>query len=235
MKYTLLRSVLEALEAYEASQGTDEADLAGFTGWLTRSLHDGVEPPTMAPRTAGITGPDTMPGNAPHVQASRLIFGLYGYAKNYTRRALEGTPLQTIEEFTYLAALMEHGTMTKTAVIQLHTHGKTSGMDIIRRLHTLGLVEEKDNPDDKRSKVVSLTPAGQGLLFQAFGKMNAVSMLVVEPLDPQERMLLLHLLRKLDHFHREINHHKKEDTVGDWMHAHGGAGNPYEGFIAPAQ
>lgn len=202
MNYALLRSVLDALEAYEASQPNGETDLAGFSAWLTR-VHT-APAPAYAPASPN-------PGHSPHVMASRLLAGLYGYAKNYSRRALEGTPLQSIEEFTYLAVLLESGALTKTALINLHTHGKTSGMDIIRRLHVLGLVEETDNPEDKRSKVVSITDLGKITLFQAFGKMNAAALLVVEPLEADEKMLLLHLLRKLDIFHKEMIHHRKDE------------------------
>ena len=56
---------------------------------------------------------------------------MYRYARNYSKKALEKTPLQTIDEFTYLGVLMQ-SPMTKTQLINRHVQEKTTGMAAFR-------------------------------------------------------------------------------------------------------
>ena len=128
---------------------------------------------------------------------------MYRYARNYSKKALEKTPLQTIDEFTYLAALMR-SPMTKTQVINRHVQEKTTGMAVIQRLLKQNWVKQSDNSADARSQIIELTDEGRAVLMGAFSEMLKVSSIVTANLTIAEKVELNRILEKLNIFHRTI-------------------------------
>ena len=79
------------------------------------------------------------------------------------KKALEKTPLQTLEEFTYLATLLQ-SPMTKTQLINQHIQEKTTGMAVIQRLIKQNWVKQSENTADGRSQIVEITAEGRTIL-----------------------------------------------------------------------
>lgn len=131
-----------------------------------------------------------------------LLGMLNKYAKHYSKIALENLPLNTIDEFGYLAHLSTHQKITKTELILRSLDGKTTGTDIIRRLVNQGLAKEIINPKDKRSKLLQITEKGKKIIYQAYVKMGAVSVKVTGNLNKTEKKQLLQILSKLELFHK---------------------------------
>ncbi|MBP9185967.1 MAG: winged helix-turn-helix transcriptional regulator [Bacteroidia bacterium] len=125
------------------------------------------------------------------------------YAKHYSKIVLEPLPLNTIDEFGYLAHLSTHEKITKTNLITQNLDGKTTGTDIIRRLVLNGLAKEVINPTDKRSKLLKITDKGKKTILNAYLKMGAVSKKVTGNLTNKEKAKLLLLLNKLANYHRQ--------------------------------
>lgn len=77
-------------------------------------------------------------------------------------------------DYAVLAALRRAGPPYRMAPNELYTllERSSGGMTkMLKRLESLGLVERVEDPDDKRSKLVHLTPAGiarEGEAFEAF-------------------------------------------------------------------
>jgi hypothetical protein len=67
---------------------------------------------------------------------------MFRFAKQYSKKALENTNLKTIDDFGFLSSLIVAESMTKTELINRHVLEITTGMEIIKRLHTLGFMEE---------------------------------------------------------------------------------------------
>ncbi len=131
-----------------------------------------------------------------------LLGMLNKYAKHYSKIALDYLPLNTIDEFGYLAHLSTHQKITKSELIAQGLDGKTTGTDIIRRLVKNGLAKEIINPKDKRSKLLQITEKGKKIIFQAYVKMSAVSTKVTGNLNKTEKKQLLQLLSKLELYHK---------------------------------
>jgi DNA-binding MarR family transcriptional regulator len=131
-----------------------------------------------------------------------LLGMLNKYAKHYSKIALEHLPLNTIDEFGYLAHLSTHQKITKTELILRSLDGKTTGTDIIRRLVRQGLAKEIINPKDKRSKLLQITEKGKRIIYQAYAKMGAVSIKITGNLNKSEKKQLLQILSKLELFHK---------------------------------
>jgi DNA-binding MarR family transcriptional regulator len=132
-----------------------------------------------------------------------ILLGILNkYAKNYSKIALDNLPLNTIDEFGYLAHLSTHQKITKTELISQGLDGKTTGTDIIRRLVKNGLAKEIINPKDKRSKLLQITEKGKKIIYHAYVKMSAVSLKVTGNLSKAEKKQLLQLLSKLELYHK---------------------------------
>lgn len=206
MKYTLLQNLLPHLEAYENAH-PDQADPRHFAGWLGLRTAEQPAPPT--PRA------EARPAREPeNVAIGRLLVFMNRYLRAYVRKALEGMPLGGVDEFVYLAMLLEYGALTKSDLIQRNRHEKPTGMEIIRRLLALGFVAQTDDPDDRRSKRLSLTPAGMAAFVQASDGMQRVAELLTGDLSAAEKMLLLQLLEKLEDFHQPLVAKVKREGLG---------------------
>ncbi len=139
-----------------------------------------------------------------NVALSQHIAHLYRFAKGYTKIALEDSPLITMDDFLYLGKIMELNTCTKTELIEHNSHEKTSGMEIIKRLLKNGFIDQRNDPDDGRSKQVSITPEGEKEFFAALAGMQKSANLVGGPLSTVEKLHLMHLLKKLYEFHKPL-------------------------------
>lgn len=112
------------------------------------------------------------------------------------RRSIEGTGLHATD-FGVLEALLHKGPLP------VNTLGKklllTSGSitTAVDRLAERGLVERKDDPADRRVRLVALTPRGRRLIEPAFARHAADLEEAASVLSREERATLVALLRKL--------------------------------------
>ena len=201
MDYSLLKQLLEQVEAFEqhqqASPGTP-ADLAHFAAWLHTQT-------ALAPAGKEMNADEMHRSHETvEVQISKLVVFMNRYARVYSRLALAGTPLLTIDDFAYLASLYRAQPLSKTELITRNVHEKASGTEVIKRLLANELIAEQAHTTDRRRKQLTVTPAGHTLLLQVVGRMGQASRLVTGDLNEEERKQLLYLLRRLDKFHLPI-------------------------------
>jgi DNA-binding MarR family transcriptional regulator len=135
------------------------------------------------------------------------------FAEMYTKKALADLPVSNTDEIVYLMILDELGTPRKSDLINQHLSEFSTGVEIIRRLAKAGLVEEFPDADDRRTKRVRLTPAGQQLLCQTYPKMNVVAQIVAGSLTEAEKDILLQILGRLEKRHDEFYHQVKPKTL----------------------
>ena len=195
MKYRLLESLLPHLEAYERAYPQPQSP-QHFAVWLARQTSEESQIATQAA--------DRSAGETDEVAIGKFLVFLNRYVRGYSKKALEGSPLGSMDEFVYLIMLVEHGTLTKSDLIQRNRHEKPTGMEIIRRLIALGFVSQQDATDDRRSKHLRITPAGMAVIGQVNERMDLVTVLLTGDLNPAEKMLLLQLLEKLERFHQVV-------------------------------
>jgi predicted transcriptional regulator len=138
----------------------------------------------------------------------RLFVFMSRYAKFYIKKALEGTPLQTAEDFTALAILLTHDHLSKSELISYNLQEKTSGTEVIRRLIAFGLVRQWDDITDK----------GKELLYEVFEHTNYVGKIITGKLTIAQKFTLQHLLQKLENFHLEHYENKTIQTKADLKH-----------------
>ena len=208
-KYQLARELLTLLEQYESETTVKEPSLMSFSVWLNRHL---------SYPTHGVSGNNSQEDDADESSETiltMLISYLNRYAKHYSKKALEDTPLSTIDEFTFLATLSYQESLTKTELIQTHLLEITSGIEIIKRLSKNGLLESFKDPNDRRSKRVKLTQKGRKVFKEVMGKMDEVAHILAGDLSVKERDQLLPLLYKLNDFHSVIHHQDRKSDLDE--------------------
>ena len=188
------------MEKFEliADHGSYPKDISGFKRWIydqQGELHD----PYKETHWEGKEN-----GRSPESEINTLIVHMNRYAKTYSKSAIFDTAFSTQEEFIYLIILRALGAMTKTELIKRNLQEKPVGMQIIQRLISQGWIQQSSSLQDKRSKVISITPQGIATLENNMVKIRQATKVVTGNLSDMEKMQLIKLLQKLDRFHQAI-------------------------------
>lgn len=211
--YELIHQLLDLVSELEEENQGREVSIRDFTGFLLNKVGD----PAMKNSNSEVRFGES-DGAALDIayqldnNISRLFVFMSRYAKFYIKKAVEGTPLQTAEDFTALAILLTHPHLSKSELISYNLQEKTSGTEVIRRLIAHGLVNQWDDIKDKRSKHIAITYEGKQLLYQVFEHTNYVGKIITGKLTSSEKFTLQYLLQKLEDFHLE--HHEKKTISG---------------------
>jgi DNA-binding MarR family transcriptional regulator len=209
--YQLIHQLIGLVEQLENENRGREVSIQDFTGYLLN---------TVADQNENLTNGEVRFGNNDTAalkiayqldnNIGRLFVFMSRYAKFYIKKALEGTPLQTSEDFTALAILLTHDNLSKGELISHNLQEKTSGTEVIRRLIATGLVREWNDVKDKRSKHIAITDKGKELLYSVFVDMNHVGKMITGKLTIAEKFTLQYILQKLENFHLE---HYQKNTI----------------------
>lgn len=206
----VFKEFVDRFAQYESEVAHPSLD--GFVSWYTKSTHAPIQ-------THIQMGNQDEHANQKVNELDNSIGILLGmlnkYARQYSKVAMDDLPLNTLEEFGYLAQLSSHHELTKTRLIELGKEGKTTGMDIIRRLISHGLAKEVANPEDKRSKLVRITEKGRKVIGTSYMRMGMVSKIVSGNLTLTEKQSLRSLLGKLEHHHQQ-HEHKLMEQLKTW-------------------
>jgi DNA-binding MarR family transcriptional regulator len=210
--YQLIHQLINLVEQLEEENQGQEVSIQDFTGFLLNKVGDAAGGRVNNEVRFGEN--DTTALDIAYQldnNISRLFVFMSRYAKFYIKKALEGTQLQTPEDFTALAILLTHNHLSKSELISHNLQEKTSGTEVIRRLVTSGLVRQWDDTKDKRSKHIAITDKGKELLYQVFVHTNYVGQIITGKLTDAEKFTLQYLLQKLENFHLE--HYEKKTIL----------------------
>jgi MarR family transcriptional regulator, lower aerobic nicotinate degradation pathway regulator len=134
------------------------------------------------------------------------------YALMYTKKALMPLKLSSIDDMIYLIIVNEQGLPRKSDVIHQALSEFPSGIDVIKRLVNMELLEELPDDQDRRSKRLRITEKGLSVMYQAFGLLSQASDAAFGTLTPSEKMLIGGIMQRLDRFHWE---HYKETRAAE--------------------
>lgn len=218
--FEILKVLLTKLEAYEQqSTSKDNLSLEEFYDFIkpNDTLIDDVKNNMLTDKPyQGDNHPLHIENNVDRIISQHILF-LYRYVKFYSKYALEGLQIRTIEEFGFLVTVMHHQSISKSELIKRNVMEKSSGIEIINRLIKNNLLKQYDNPQDKRSQFIALTEKGKMELFKSFEKMNLLGKISAGKLDNSEKEVLAMLLKKLDDFHYHNYMNKDIDKLEDYL------------------
>jgi DNA-binding MarR family transcriptional regulator len=214
--YQLIHQLIHFVEQVEEETPGKEISINDFAGFLLNKVADpAVYNPGSEVRFGDSDGAALERAYQLDNNIGRLFVFMSRYAKSYFKKALDGTPLQTAEDFSALAILNTHKHLSKSELISYNLQEKTSGTEVIRRLIAAGLVREWNDVQDKRSKHIAITVEGKNLLYQVFVDINHVGKMITGNLTTAEKFTLQYLLQKLENFHLELYQKKTILTKAD--------------------
>jgi DNA-binding MarR family transcriptional regulator len=154
---------------------------------------------------------------AMETRISVLIGRMGRFAKFYVKKALDGQPISTLDEFTFLATIRRAGTPTKTEVCVENITEITTGTEILRRMIKSGFVEEFTDEKDRRVKRLTLTPAGAQALYASFAQLRDVARIVAGRLTDEQKQQMMTMLDSLDHFHTDIYSEQRSESIASMV------------------
>lgn len=217
--YQLINQLISFVEEFE-QQKQDQTPLSmeNFSGFLNAKL----EGKNLNNKVNDVRfGEQQSEGTAMAYQLdnniARLFIYMSRYAKSYIKKVLQDTNLVTVEDFTCLALLLTHKSLSKTALIHMSLLEKASGTEVLNRLLKNNLAHQWDDPNDKRGKRIAITEQGIALLYEVFKDMNKVGSIITAKLSTSEKYTLQYLLQKLEDFHYDLYTKKTINSKADLL------------------
>lgn len=114
-------------------------------------------------------------------------------------KAFEITPVQ----YAALLAIDLHPGIDQTALVSIIAFDKSTIGDVLERLAAKGLVHRIQGKQDRRTKVLKITPAGRRLLRKIEPAVESAQDLILSPLKPREREQFMRLMKRLVHLNNQ--------------------------------
>ncbi len=103
----------------------------------------------------------------------------------------------TPREYTVLAVLAEHPSLSQTRVAEILGLDRTTILKLGASLERLELIARDKDPSDRRAYAMALTAAGEAMRKQAFRLLLSCERRFLSALSPLERKQLHDLLARL--------------------------------------
>ena len=114
-------------------------------------------------------------------------------------RAFEITPVQ----YSALVAIDINPGLDQTALCNLIAIDRSTVGDVVTRLERKKLIKRTAGAEDRRTKVLVITPAGRKLIGEIEPFVESTQTRILEPLTLSERAALMRMLKKLVHLNNE--------------------------------
>jgi DNA-binding MarR family transcriptional regulator len=136
----------------------------------------------------------------------------------YMRIALKDTPLPSIESIMFCSALNNLGESRKSDVINYAMLEISTGTDILNRLIKKGFIHQRIDPNDKRSKLLTLTASGVNALKKCYKKASMARELFLADLTDDDKKLAIQILYPLQEKHSTLSVESKGKSIEE-IHA----------------
>lgn len=190
--YSHLKSLIDWAEKYEnqLSEG-QEWDDKDFATWLAIEIN-----------TNKIDG-KALPSK-PQNSLAMPVYFLYKYTLFYSRKVFKDSQIYSLDDFSFLASLLPDKKLKKADVIRKNIAEKSSGNEVLKRLIKKKLIKETNNPEDKRSKLLEITPEGFKEINAVRTQIYKMGALVDGNLSEEEKSIMHTILSKLHKFHNPL-------------------------------
>ncbi len=128
----------------------------------------------------------------------RLINRIVKLHSIYATSAMEGTGINTSEEFSLMNAIYSMGEPRKTEVIYAALFELSTGTDMLSRFKKIGYIAEYDDTEDRRSKRLRITPKGLKALTVCKKRMAQLAEMEFFDLSEDEKKICIQLLNNVD-------------------------------------
>lgn len=130
--------------------------------------------------------------------------------KAYFKIALRQISEMELEWYYFLDAIAAAVEIRKNDIVSFRLLGEpTTGIDIINRMLKAGLIAERVDPDDKRARLVKLTPKGKHRHHQLSVLFDEIAAEVFRAMDTEVKIKMETALAKLTNEHSAAIKDKK--------------------------
>ena len=133
----------------------------------------------------------------------RLIYFTAQELSNFAEKVLKPYDL-TLEQFHLLKNMPEDMGLTQRQLGDIANKKPANMTRILDRLEAKGLVVRRDNPEDRRAALVSLTDKGLELVAKVHGGFELFSNRFVAGISEQEQETVKNVLKKMSENLREM-------------------------------
>lgn len=201
MNFDLVKDTVALLEEFNLNNANSDypSSIEGFKAWI---FNQESKKQSTEDNDTDWEGKEN--GRTAESAISTLLVHLNRYAKTYSKSAISNSDFSTQEDFIYLIALKSFGTMSKIDLIKKNIHDKPVGNLVINRLLKQEWIEQNDSAQDRRIKLIHITEKGLKALENQMEKIRQATKIVSGNLTHSEKIDLIRILKKLDHFHHPI-------------------------------
>ncbi|MGO4293331.1 MarR family winged helix-turn-helix transcriptional regulator [Chitinophaga sp. RAB17] len=157
----------------------------------------------------------------PTQQADAVLATLIGKTGSmhtaYARMAIKEIPDIELEWFYLLNVISIKKEAKKTDAISLSNMEQSTGIDILNRMKKKGLIVEKDDPADKRARLVSLTDKGKALLVQIGYYLYKVSYLLYHDIKEEDKKSIIKILTNTTQKQEQLRIAKKNSSIDEMI------------------
>ncbi len=190
VSHQILKELIDKLESYE-QLNPENPSTEDFLTWVVENKLLGV--PYELKNFENLD-----------VALNKELVILSRFARFHLKRGFAEGLIQSPDELGYLAVLLSGQSYTKIGLIEANIHEKTTGMEIIKRLLRLGLIQQREDPDDKRSKLLAITELGRQEVLKHFQALAHTMTIIAGNLSQKEKQTLLALVNKLNLHHKKL-------------------------------
>jgi len=148
-------------------------------------------------------------------QLMKLIGRIHKLHVFYASAAFEETPINQLEEFGCLVTIKQRVNPKKSEVIYSNLMELSSGTDMLNRLRKKGLIKEFDDKEDKRSKRLSLTPAGEKTITTCIVRVLRLAKMMLTDMSEDDKRLCIQLLKQVEIKFSALMQKHKGETFDD--------------------
>ncbi|MBO9632173.1 MAG: MarR family transcriptional regulator [Chitinophagaceae bacterium] len=159
----------------------------------------------------GLTPPDL------DTQFAKLIGRLAAMRTAYSKMALEDLPGFDLEWFYFLNSIYHLKEVRKTQIIQYNFVEQTTGIDTLNKLKNLGYISERTDPDDKRAKLVAITPEGEKILFRLYQLFYKPTLLMYGGITATDKQIVVNILKDTEQKHQELLSGSKNRSIDELL------------------
>ena len=184
----LLQELLPELATY--CQTAQAPQLNDFAAWLHRRTNAPTATAQLPPQE-----PAFLNRLSPFVQLGPLVARVQHFSQLRAQQLLAAVqPITSQRDFVVLAFIVNSRTPTKSEIANNSLLELSTITEVTRRLTQAGLVVEVADAQDRRTRRLQATPAGQALFSVATAQMQQLHPYIYEPLSVPEQTELHRLL-----------------------------------------
>jgi DNA-binding MarR family transcriptional regulator len=186
----ITKELLDYLNAYSKEKSREPKDLREFIVWLSSLFFETHHSAKMNKNESDLD-----------MELTFLLIMQNRHYKTYSKKVLQNSEMKTPDDFSFLYHLSLVDSFRKMELINIHLLEAPSGIEVLKRLLKKKLIEEFDDPDDKRAKRIRLTKKGGSELKKIVPQMQEVYKHMTAGMSMKEKLHVISFLNKINDFH----------------------------------